>query len=198
MDDMKSKQKRRSGRNERKEDKLEKKKKDRKRKRDESSDSEYSSSSRETRKSRIKGKHGRYCSSSDEKLRSHKKRKSKVSKSEDNKDDKDDGVKHVSVAKLQVAMEERDQQKAMIRRNAEIAKARLASGELQRARKEQMEMQRLYGAVDWRAKKKLQSEKKKLERTVAAGNKLAKMEERESARMDAFRIAVSALAFKNR
>lgn len=31
----------------------------------------------------------------------------------------------------------------------------------------------------------------RLERTIAAGNKLANMEEREIARMDAFRVAVS-------
>lgn len=54
---------------------------------------------------------------------------------------------------LQVAMNVQEQQKAMIRHNAEIAKARLASGELQRAREEQAKMHQLYGTVDWRAKK---------------------------------------------
>jgi len=44
--------------------------------------------------------------------------------------------------------------------NVCLTQARLASGELQRARDEQAEMQRLYGAVDWRAKKKLRAEKK--------------------------------------
>ncbi|CAK9205844.1 unnamed protein product [Sphagnum jensenii] len=91
---------------------------------------------------------------------------------------------------LQATMDAQEQQKELIRRNAELAKARLASGELQRARDEQAEMQRLYGAVDWRAKKKLRAEKKRLERTIAAGNKLATIEEREVARMDAFRVAL--------
>ncbi len=36
--------------------------------------------------------------------------------------------------------------------NVCLTQARLASGELQRARDEQAEMQRLYGAVDWRYK----------------------------------------------
>lgn len=34
-------------------------------------------------------------------------------------------------------------------------------------------------------------DKQRLERTIAAGNKLANLEEREMARMDAFRVAVS-------
>lgn len=87
-------------------------------------------------------------------------------------------------------MNAQEQQKALIRRNAELAKARLASGELQRAREEQSKMHQLYGTVDWRAKKKLRTEKKILERTVAAGKKLASLEEREYARMDAFRVAL--------
>lgn len=91
---------------------------------------------------------------------------------------------------LQVKMEAQEQQKAMIRRNAELAKARLASGELQRARDEQIKMHQLYGTVDWRVKKKLHTEKRILERTVAAGKKLASLEEREQARMDAFRVAL--------
>ncbi|GLJ36930.1 hypothetical protein SUGI_0746700 [Cryptomeria japonica] len=91
---------------------------------------------------------------------------------------------------FQVLADAKEQQKAIIKRNAELAKARLASGELQRARNEQMKMQDLYGFVDWRAKKKLRKEKRILERTVATGKKLASLDERETARMDAFRIAV--------
>ncbi|KAH9298195.1 hypothetical protein KI387_029877, partial [Taxus chinensis] len=91
---------------------------------------------------------------------------------------------------FQVLADAKEQQKAIIQHNAELAKARLASGELQRARSEQMKMQDLYGFVDWRAKKKLRKEKRALERTVATGKKLASLDERETARMDAFRIAV--------
>lgn len=103
----------------------------------------------------------------------------------------DVAIAKISRTPLQDKMDAQEQQKAMIRHNAEMAKARLASGDMKRARDEQAEMQRLYGAVDWRAKKKLRSEKKRLERTIAAGNKLANLEEREMARMDAFRVAVS-------
>ncbi|KAI5076042.1 hypothetical protein GOP47_0008107 [Adiantum capillus-veneris] len=91
---------------------------------------------------------------------------------------------------LEVAMTAQEQQKALIRHNAEIAKARLESGELQRARDEQRKMHQLYGTVDWRANKKLRTEKKILERSVAAGKRLASLEQREYARMDAFRVAL--------
>ncbi|KAH7433989.1 hypothetical protein KP509_07G096300 [Ceratopteris richardii] len=91
---------------------------------------------------------------------------------------------------LEVTMNAQEQQRALIRHNAELAKARLESGELQRARDEQRRMHRLYGTVDWRANKKLRTEKKKLERSVAAGKRLASLEQREYARMDAFRVAV--------
>ncbi|MCO5569872.1 hypothetical protein L7F22_023586 [Adiantum nelumboides] len=91
---------------------------------------------------------------------------------------------------LEVALNAQEQQKALIRHNAELAKARLESGELQRAREEQRKMHQLYGTVDWRANKKLQTEKKILERTVAAGKRLASLEQREYARMDAFRVAL--------
>ncbi|MCO5582617.1 hypothetical protein L7F22_036515 [Adiantum nelumboides] len=89
-----------------------------------------------------------------------------------------------------VALNAQEQQKALIRHNAELAKARLESGELQRAREEQRKMHQLYGTVDWRANKKLRTEKKILERTVAAGKRLASLEQREYARMDAFRVAL--------
>ncbi|KAG6553643.1 hypothetical protein Mapa_004557 [Marchantia paleacea] len=95
----------------------------------------------------------------------------------------------LSKSPFQLANEAQLQQKALVWRNVEIAKARLASGELQKKKHEQMEMQRLYGAVDWREKKKLRAEKSRLERTIAAGRKLASIEERENARMDAFRVA---------
>ncbi|BBM99745.1 hypothetical protein MPTK1_1g23530 [Marchantia polymorpha subsp. ruderalis] len=96
----------------------------------------------------------------------------------------------LSKSPFQLANEAQLQQKALVWRNVEIAKARLASGELQKKKHEQMEMQRLYGAVDWREKKKLRAEKSRLERTIAAGRKLASIEERENARMDAFRVAL--------
>lgn len=133
----------------------------------------------------------------------HKDRRSKHRKEEGKKNSKDkveevapspqEGfiISKISRTPLQEKMDAQEKQKALIRHNAEMAKARLASGDMQRAREEQAEMQRLYGAVDWRARKKLRSEKKRLERTIAAGNKLANIEEREIARMDAFRVAVS-------
>lgn len=99
-------------------------------------------------------------------------------------------AKQRSNNRLQVMMDMQEQQKAVIRRNAEIAKARLESGDLQKAREEQVKMHRLYGTVDWRLKKKLRTEKRVLERTVAAGKKLATLEEQEHARMDAFRVAL--------
>eukprot|EP01018_Ginkgo_biloba_P004431 Gb_32554 [translate_table: standard] len=100
------------------------------------------------------------------------------------------GKRHQENIAFQALTDAKEQQKAIIRRNADLAKARLASGELQRARSEQMKMQNLYGTVDWRAKKKLRTEKRMLERTVAAGKKLASLDERETARMDAFRVAL--------
>ncbi|CAM6104946.1 unnamed protein product [Calypogeia fissa] len=106
---------------------------------------------------------------------------------------KDDGIPVVQFgakSTLQAMNEAQLQQKEIVRRNVEMAKARLASGELQRMKHEQMEMQRLYGTVDWREKKKLRAEKSRLERTIAAGKKLASIEERENARMDAFRVAL--------
>lgn len=132
----------------------------------------------------------------------HKDRRSKHRKEEGKKNSKDkveevapspqEGfiISKISRTPLQEKMDAQEKQKALIRHNAEMAKARLASGDMQRAREEQAEMQRLYGAVDWRARKKLRSEKKRLERTIAAGNKLANIEEREIARMDAFRVAL--------
>ncbi|KAL2653701.1 hypothetical protein R1flu_021829 [Riccia fluitans] len=93
-------------------------------------------------------------------------------------------------SQFQLANEAQIQQKELVWRSVELAKAKLASGELQKKKQQQMEMQRLYGAVDWREKKKLRAEKSRLERTIAAGKKLAKIEERENARMDAFRVAL--------
>eukprot|EP00850_Spirogloea_muscicola_P023215 SM000339S12950 [mRNA] locus=s339:11403:13424:+ [translate_table: standard] len=95
-----------------------------------------------------------------------------------------------SPACLQAKLAEQQQQKELLRRNAELAKARLESGDYERARREQAEMQRLYGTTDWRADKKLRTEKRKLERTVAAGKKLATFEAKEAAKMDAFRVAL--------
>lgn len=102
----------------------------------------------------------------------------------------DSQIKEKSNNLLEAAMNAQEQQKALIRHNAELAKARLESGELQRARDEQRKMHQLYGTVDWRANKKLRTEKKILERTVAAGKRLASLEQREYARMDAFRVAL--------
>eukprot|EP00245_Coleochaete_scutata_P007330 TRINITY_DN2253_c4_g1_i1.p1 TRINITY_DN2253_c4_g1~~TRINITY_DN2253_c4_g1_i1.p1 ORF type:complete len:381 (+),score=109.76 TRINITY_DN2253_c4_g1_i1:38-1180(+) len=93
-------------------------------------------------------------------------------------------------SKQAAQMEEQEVLKAAIRRNAEIARERLLNGDIQKAREEQNAMQNLFGSVDWRARKKLKSEKRKLERSIQAGNNLAVLEEREEARMDAFRIAL--------
>ncbi|KAL3685693.1 hypothetical protein R1sor_003715 [Riccia sorocarpa] len=136
---------------------------------------------------------------SDEKRERHHKRKEKrVKEKRKNRVLEDDPVtekdeiatQSLPKSQFQLVNEAQIQQKELVWRSVELAKAKLASGELQKKKQEQMEMQRLYGSVDWREKKKLRAEKSRLERTVAAGKKLAKIEERESARMDAFRVAL--------
>eukprot|EP00897_Mesotaenium_endlicherianum_P007223 jgi/Mesen1/6529/ME000333S05837 len=90
----------------------------------------------------------------------------------------------------QAKMAEEARKRELARRNVQLAAERLNSGEMQKAREEAKEMQRLYGTSDWRAQKKLRREKGQLERTVAAGKKLERLEAVEAARMDAFRVAM--------
>ncbi|XP_024543046.1 nucleolar protein 58-like [Selaginella moellendorffii] len=182
-------------------------KKRRREKRVSESETDYSSSDDEARKRerkkqrrkrRQKREHHRAHrekSSGEKKRRKerHESRRPKKSRKQhhhETEDDEEHGSnKAATQAKLQVTMEAREQEKNLIYQNAQLAKARL-NGELREVQAQQAKMQDMYGTIDWRARKKLRLEKKKLERSVAAGKKLAQIEEEESARMDAFRVAL--------
>ncbi|CAI5979233.1 unnamed protein product [Closterium sp. NIES-65] len=77
---------------------------------------------------------------------------------------------------MSARMMEQVEQKEVLRQRAQHAKEQLRSGEWRKAQDEQANMQRFFGSVDWREQKKLRMEKKKLERTVHAGNELAKLD----------------------